>query len=203
MKQHEAAQIILASNSAARKKMLQNCGIDFAAIPADIDEQALMQTMISQGRDVQYITRQLGVAKAKDVCAQNPAAIVIGSDQTLEFEGKILSKSSTKEEAVEKLHKLAGKTHRLYSSVCVVQNNNLLFTHTDFADLCMHEFDDNFISAYVEKEADALINCVGGYKIEAAGAWLFSGIKGDFFTIMGMPLLPLLAFLRMECNVSL
>ena len=194
-------KIILASGSAARKSMLRNAGISFEIVPANIDERVLMDSLEQENHSIAYITEQLAVAKAEHIAAQNPGSIVIGSDQTLEFEGRILSKSATIDEGKAVLRELAGKTHRLYSSVCVVREGTEIFRHTDYADLTMHDFDDAFLEAYAAKDPDALTSCVGGYKIEGAGAWLFERIDGDYYTIMGMPLLPLLAFLRTECKI--
>ena len=197
----KAEQIILASGSPARKVMLQASGLSFEVVPADIDERSLMKSLEQKKRETVYITQQIAEAKAQHIAAQNPDALVIGSDQTLEFEGQILSKSPTINEGKKALRALAGKTHRLYSSVCVVQGKKVVFAHTDCADMTMHDFDGEFLDVYAAKNADALVSCVGGYKIEEAGAWLFERIDGDYYTITGMPLLPLLMFLRTECKI--
>ena len=188
--------IILASGSKARNDMLQAVGMDFTSVAADIDEQEIIDRLVSEARDIPLITEQLAQAKAQNVSAKNPGALVIGSDQTLEFNGEIMSKAKTPEEGKEKLKSLRGMTHRLYSSVCVVDSGNTVFFHTESARLTMHNFDDDYLDAYIKKDSDALTSCVGGYKIEGAGAWLFDRVGGDHHTIMGMPLLPLLAFLR-------
>jgi septum formation protein len=194
-------KIILASGSAARKSMLLNAGLKFDVLPADIDEYTEIETLTSEKNKTAYITQWLANEKARHIACKYPDALVIGSDQTLEFEGKILSKSSTIEDGKETLRRLAGKTHRLFSSVSVAQGDNTVFVNTDYADLTMHDFDDDFLEAYAARDPDALTSCVGGYKIEGAGAWLSKNIKGDNFTIMGMPLLPLLAFLRTNCKI--
>ena len=160
-----------------------------------------MDSLDPQKHRIAHITEQLALAKAQHIASEYPKALVIGSDQTLEFEGHILSKSSTVEEGKETLRMLAGKTHRLYSSVSVIQGDNTVFVNTDYADLTMHNFDEEFLSAYAAKDPDALILCVGGYKIEGTGAWLFERIKGNHYTIMGMPLLPLLIFLRTNFKI--
>lgn len=188
--------IILASSSAARNAMLSSVGLDFISVPADIDEQAIIERLVDESRDIPLITEQLAQVKAQHVSAQHPDALVIGSDQTLEFNGKLLSKANTVEEGKEKIKELRGKTHRLYSSVCVVHGGNTVFFDTDSARLSMHNFDDEYLDAYIKKDEDALTSCVGGYKIEGAGAWLFDRVGGNHHTIMGMPLLPLLGFLR-------
>ncbi len=187
------AKIILASGSAARKSMLENVGLDFDIIPANIDEE----TIIKNSRaDIKTITEDLAHAKALHISKQHPNDLVIGSDQTLEHNGKLLSKARNTNEAEAKLKSLRGDVHTLYASVCVVQNGEIVFSYTDQAELSMRDFSDEFLHDYMNKDPDALILCVGGYKIEGAGAWLFSSVKGDIFTIMGMPLLPLLGFLQ-------
>ncbi len=195
------SHLILASGSAARRSMLLNVGLEFTVVSANIDERTLMKTLTEEKRSVAYITEQLAKAKALSVSSKNSGALVIGSDQTLEFEGQILLKSPTIADGKDTLCKLSGKTHRLYSSVSVAQDNNILFTHNDYADLTMHDFDEEFLNTYAIKDPDALTSCVGGYKIEGAGAWLFKHVKGDYFTIMGMPLLPLLEFFRAQCRI--
>ncbi len=185
--------IILASKSAARISMLENVGLKFRSIPAGIDEEAIIK---NSDLDIKSITEKLAAMKAIYISKKNPDKMIIGSDQTLEFKGKLISKSKTLEEAKDKLKQLRGRAHNLHSAVCVVLNGNIIFSDIDTATLNMHNFDDSFLNEYMDKNHDALINCVGGYKIEGTGAWLFSSVKGDFFTIMGMPLLPLLGFLR-------
>lgn len=192
-------EIILASGSAARKMMLDNAGVSYMAIPADIDEQAIIDA--GEGT-IAEITQTLAQNKALHIAQENPDAIVIGSDQTLEFEGQILSKAKNVQDARGKLRSLRGNTHYLHSAVSVVRGDHTLFTHIESAELTMHDFDDAFLDTYMQRDPDALLSCVGGYKIEGAGAWLFSSIKGDNFTIMGMPLLPLLCFLREEFGVT-
>ncbi|MFP4097790.1 MAG: Maf family protein [Alphaproteobacteria bacterium] len=196
-----AFDIVLASSSAARKSMLERAGVSFRVMPADIDERSIADLLISEDKRAEHITEQLAIAKAQYISERQVDALVIGSDQTLEFEGEILSKSETIEDAKRALYALSGKTHRLHSSVCVMRGRDILFMHTDSADLTMHRLDQDFIDAYALRDPDALTACVGGYKIEGAGAWLFDEIKGDHYTIMGMPLLPLLAFLRIHCKI--
>tara|TARA_R110001592_G_scaffold3525_12_gene19930 strand:- start:26525 stop:27130 length:606 start_codon:yes stop_codon:yes gene_type:complete len=188
--------IILASGSQARNEMLRAVSMDFTSVIADIDEKEIQNRLVKEARDIPLITEQIAQAKAQNVSAQHPDALVIGSDQTLEFNGAILSKADSIDEGIEKIKALRGKTHRLYSSVCVVHGGNTVFFHTDSARLTMHNFDDAYLEAYIKKDSDALTSCVGGYKIEGAGAWLFDTANGNHHTIMGMPLLPLLAFLR-------
>ncbi|MGH1456326.1 MAG: Maf family protein [Alphaproteobacteria bacterium] len=196
-------KIILASSSAARKMMLDNVGLPYTAKPAYINERAIINDGLDNEDSIQDITALLAQQKALHVAKDNTKALVIGSDQTLEFEGQVLSKAENADEATEKLRALRGKTHFLHSAVSVVRGADILFTHTETAQLTMHDFDEAFLESYITRESDALVSCVGGYKIEGAGAWLFSSITGDNFTIMGMPLLALLGFLNQEFGFKL
>ncbi len=189
--------VILASKSAARKNMLKSAGLHFTSEPANIDEAALINTQ-KKAHDIKTITTKLAQAKALHISAQYPDALIIGSDQTLEFNGKLISKSRNSFEAEEKLKEMRGNTHTLHSAVCVAHSETILFSICNNAHLTMHNFDDDFLIDYMTRDPDALTSCVGGYKIEGAGSWLFSEIKGDNFTIMGMPLLPLLNYLQNE-----
>ena len=183
--------------------MLKNAGLTFEIIPADIDEESLIKQYKSDNLDIACITEKLAEEKAKAIAKLHPDALVIGSDQTLEIEGQLLSKANNADEAKAKLELLRGQTHILRSSVCLYHDSELLFTFTDSAELTMHDFDDNFLQVYMDNNQDALTSCVGAYKIEEAGAELFSAIKGDQFTIMGMPLTPLLAYLRNNHGISI
>lgn len=193
-------RIILASGSQGRQAMLRNAGLSFRAIPANIDENAIIARLTADNRDIKFITAQLATDKALHISAKHPDTLVIGSDQTLEFEGNLLSKAANTADAKAKLESLRGKMHMLHSAVSLVRNGEVIFSHTDHASLTMHNFNDGFLEIYMKKDPDALTSCVGGYKIEGAGAWLFSSVTGDLFTIMGMPLLPLLSYLRTECE---
>lgn len=188
-----SAHIILASGSAARKAMLENAGLKFQVIPADIDEDIIIKNSNS---DIKTTTEKLAHAKALHISNAHINSLVIGSDQTLEYQGNILSKAKSYAEAEEKLKMLRGDVHKLNSSVCVAHKGSIIFSYTDQAELTMRDFSDEFLVNYMDKDPDALTSCVGGYKIEGAGAWLFSSVNGDVFTIMGMPLLPLLGFLQ-------
>lgn len=188
----EIRAIILASGSAARKAMLTQAGVKFWVVPSKIDENTY------RADNAEDLASMLAQEKALDVSRKNPQALVIGSDQTLEFNGQIFSKAKTAEEAVRKLEEMSGQAHTLYSAVSIALDGKILWSYQDRAYLTMHTLEKSFIEVYARKEEDALFNCVGGYKIEGTGAWLFSKIEGDVFTIMGMPLLALLGYLREE-----
>lgn len=178
--------IILASASKARAEMLRGAGIDFEIRPAGLDEAALRD----QG------AQALADAKALQIARQNSGALVIGADQILTLDGEILSKARDKEEARTKLQKLKGKTHHLTAAISVAQGETILWQACDRATLTMRDFDDEFLERYMKRAGEALTASVGAYWLEDVGAWLFEKIEGDYFTILGMPLLPLLQFLR-------
>ncbi len=187
--------LILASKSAARCTMLSNAGFKFEVIPSSVDEISIIKEMTADDFYAQGIALELAKRKALDVSKTYPDALVIGSDQMLEFNGQMMGKTKTPEEAKEKLRMLRGNMHSLISAVSVAKDGHSLWQHIDDVHLEMRDFDDEFLDLYCLKAGDALVNCVGGYEFENLGSWLFSSIKGDYFTILGMPLLPLLSYL--------
>ena len=188
--------LILASGSAARQSMLKEASVPFEAKPADIDEAFLVEEMLQYGKGPSKIAAALAAEKAKAIAQQYPGNLIVGSDQILEFEGRILHKAQTIEEAKDKLCMLRGKTHQLISAVCVYKGEEKLWEDVRTVTLSMRDFDDAFLRSYVKDAGDSLTQCVGGYAIESHGAWLFEKVKGDYFSILGMPLLPLLGYLK-------
>lgn len=185
--------LILASKSVARTSMLEQVGLSFDSIPADIDEDAYKR----EGLNPQAIAEALAKAKALHVSSFHPDVLVIGADQVLECEGELLSKADNAEQAKEKLKMLSGRTHRLISAVSVAHGGEILWSTCDEARLTMHDLDRGMLDVYCEKAGAALTRSVGAYELEATGSWLFEKVEGDFFTVLGMPLLPLLSYLRM------
>ena len=185
--------IILASNSRARNEMLQNAGLNFQKIPADIDEESIISNAKSAPSE---LALELAKQKAAHISAKNQNALVIGSDQILECDGVIFQKAKTRDEACEKLRSLRGKTHRLISSVAIAYENEIIWHNTDTASLTMHDFSDEFLEKYLTAAHEDILSCVGAYAFEGTGAWLFDKIDGNYFTILGMPLLPLLTYLK-------
>ncbi len=188
--------IILASGSHARNEMLKNAGVEFEKISADIDENIILKQMQSENAKPCDIALELAKAKAVNISAENPDGYVIGSDQVLECEGRLFQKAYSENEARQKLKNLRGKTHSLISSVAVAKNSEIIWSNTDKVTLKMHHFDDEFLEQYMTLAKNDILQCVGAYAFENHGAWLFEEINGNYFTILGMPLLPLLAFLR-------
>ncbi len=190
--------LILASKSRARQEMLTNAGIFYNAQPADIDEENILKEMQLEGASSGNIALRLAKEKALSISKNNMNQYIIGSDQVLSMGNKIYSKARNKEEAVARLSEFQGKEHFLTSSVCVVKNEEVLWHKTDAAALKMKQMDTQTIEKYSKIARDDLLDCVGCYALEGVGIRLFKNIRGDFFTILGMPLLPLLNFLDGE-----
>jgi septum formation protein len=189
-------RIILASGSPFRRKLLENAGIDFEAIAALIDERAVEAPLEGSGASPEDVALVLAEAKALDVSANNADAIVIGSDQTLSLDDAIFHKPADMEGARRHLLKLSGKTHHLNSAVVLARNGETLWRHVSVARLTMRKLEPAFIGRYLSRVGDKALSSVGAYQIEGEGIRLFEEIEGDYFTIVGLPLLPLLSALR-------
>jgi septum formation protein len=186
--------LILASQSRARQVLLTNAGIGFEAVPAELDERALQQT---SGLSVPgEIAMLLARAKALAVSSHRPARFVVGADQTLAQGGGLFSKPASRAQAAEQLHALAGRTHELHSAVAVARDGEILFAEVTVAHMTMRALGETDIEAYLDQAGEAVTTSVGAYQLEGVGVHLFERIEGDHFTILGLPLLPLLAFLR-------
>jgi septum formation protein len=193
-------RIILASASRARHDMLRSAGIAFDVVPADIDEAAVREALLAEDADCDPsdIAEVLACAKATQVSVAHPEAVVIGSDQILSLGPKLFSKPGDGAGVRATLDALNGKTHQLHSAVAVAQGGEVGWSHLDSADLTMRHLSQHFLDAYVERAGSGVLGCVGAYQIEGLGAQLFERIEGDHFTILGMPLLPLLGELRVR-----
>jgi septum formation protein len=188
--------IILASNSSARRSMLENAGCRYQAKPSAVDEELIKKKAELTGLALPDLALKLAIAKASDIAATHPDAMVIGSDQVLECEGARLSKVDSMQAAHDQLRRLQGKTHQLYSAVAVCKNSEVIFQHVETADLTMWPMSDDEIHGYLDDAGATVLGSVGCYQIEGKGIRLFSHVSGDHFTIMGMPLIPLLGYLR-------
>lgn len=191
-----AERIILASGSPFRKKILENAGVDFEAIPASIDERAVEAPLEGSGATPEDIALVLAEAKALDVSERNPGALVIGSDQTLSLDDTVFHKPADMEGARRHLLKLSGKAHHLNSAVVLVRDGETLWRHVGVARLTMRHLDPAFIGRHLSHVGDKALSSVGAYQIEGQGIQLFEQVDGDYFTIVGLPLIPLLAALR-------
>lgn len=189
-------RLILASGSKARAAMLEGAGVAVACHPADVDEGALKASCRGQGASVAAAAEALAEAKARHVAQRHPGAFVLGADQMLECEGDWFDKPADRDGARAQLRRLRGRTHRLVSAAVVVRDADRLWHHTDAADLAMRPFSDAFLEQYLDACGEAVLHSVGAYHLEGLGAQLFDRVDGDFFTILGLPLLRVLGFLR-------
>jgi septum formation protein len=194
-------RLILASGSAARRQMLTNAGLSFDVVPADIDEDGVRDVMMRCAPH-QQIAVVLAETKALSVAAAKPGARVVGSDQVLSTGEQILSKPGSREGARETLRTLRGRTHWLHSAVAVAVGDDLVWRTVESAALTMRDVTNEDIERYLDAAGAGIFGCVGAYQIEGAGVQLFERVAGDHFTIMGMPLLPLLAQLRRMDEVA-
>jgi septum formation protein len=186
--------LILASQSRARQILLANAGFSFDAVPADIDERAVQKKsgLSAPGE----IAGLLACEKACFVSSKNPDRYVIGADQTLALGGRLFSKPAGRAQAADQLRLLAGQTHELHSAVAVARDGKVLFSEVSIARMTMRLLSGEEIRTYLDTAGDAVTTSVGAYQLEGLGVHLFERIEGDHFTILGLPLLRLLAFLR-------
>lgn len=189
-------RIILASASEARRRLLAAAGIAACAIPSDIDEAALKVRNLPAAWAGEELAQRLAEAKALSVSAQHGDDLVLGADQVLLLGQRLFDKPRSTAEARANLLELRGRTHLLVSAVAAAQGGAILWSHCDAAKLSMRNFTDAFLDQYIGDLGDELLNTVGAYKIEGRGIQLFERIEGDYFTIIGLPLLPLLSYLR-------
>ncbi|HEY5237086.1 MAG TPA: nucleoside triphosphate pyrophosphatase [Rhizomicrobium sp.] len=189
-------RLILASGSAVRAAMLANAGVPHDIRVADVDEDAAKKRLLAERADMRAVAEALAELKALRVSAVDPGALVLGADQVLAFEGRLLSKVKSMGEAHEILSQLRGKTHELLSAAVLAKAGAPIWKYVSRAVLHMRNFSDRFLDDYLASEGDDLLKGVGCYRIEGRGVQLFERIEGDNFTIMGLPLLPLLGALR-------
>ena len=187
-------QVVLASKSPARAQLLRATGLAFACEPASVDEAEIKLAM--QGEPVEAVAQTLAEMKAQHISRQFPDALVIGADQILECDGARYDKPADLTQARKQLAALRGRPHDLVSVAMVVRGGARLWHHVDRVRLEMRPFSDEFLDAYLASIGEDALASVGGYQLEGRGAQLFSRVQGDYFTILGLPLLPLLGFLR-------
>jgi septum formation protein len=186
--------IVLASKSAVRARVLSDAGVPFEAIDANVDEAAAKVALT--GHAPREVAEALAEDKALAGAGQRPGALVIGADQTLELDGRLFDKAATLGEARERLRALRGRAHQLHSAIAVARDGHIVWRDVATSTLTMRDFTDAYLAAYLEQNQGAALASVGAYELEGEGAQLFTTIEGDFFAILGVPLLGLLGFLR-------
>lgn len=199
----ETKPIVLASGSQTRHRILKAAGVAFTVDAANIDEEAIRQTMKTDGADASPsdIAEMLARTKGETVSARRPDEIIVAADQVLDLDGQIFSKPDTTDDARETLKKLRGKTHTLHSAVVIAEDGSVIWSNVETAHLTMRRFTPDFLANYLLRAGEEILQSVGAYQIENTGIQLFEKIEGDYFTILGLPLIPLLAELRKHGNL--
>ena len=192
--------LVLASNSASRKAMLRAASLEFEVQPANLDERALEMNLV--GASAADVALALAMAKAEAVSADRPEALVLGSDSLVEVSGRRFDKPASRENAAAHLRFFSGKTMHLHSAAALARGGRTVWSHGDVARLKVRELSDIFIAAYLDAEWPAVAGCVGVFRIEDRGVQLFEDIDGSHFTVLGMPLLPVLGALRAEAELA-
>lgn len=188
-------RLILASGSRIRQSLLKNAGVPFEVIVGRIDEETIKEALVEEGASPRDIADALAEGKARKVSMKYPDAFVLGCDQTLSFKGRLISKAKTVEDARGLLKEMRNERHKLLSAAVIYENGEPIWRHVGEARLVMNNFSDAYLDAYLARNWDDIQHCVGSYMLEAEGVRLFSRIDGDYFTVLGLPMLPLLAYL--------
>ncbi len=192
----QPVEFILASASAARQRVLSDAGLKFKVDPSDVDENIIKSEGLRNGAIPAEIAMELACEKARNVSARHSDVIVVGADQTLDYQGQLYDKPVNIDAARKQLNELVGQTHTLHSALAVVRDGVVLWHHVEDAHLTMRKIDETFIDDYLAAVGPDVLTSVGCYHIEGLGAQLFERIDGDHFTILGLPLLPFLGFMR-------
>ena len=187
-------RLVLASKSAARRAMLEGAGVPFSVQVADVDEDAVKAA--HDPADAAGLAVELARVKALAVSRHDADAWVLGADQTLAFDGGLVSKAASLEAARARLVAMRGRDHQLHSGAALARNGQIVWSGVDTADMRVRDFSDAFLDAYLAAEGEGLLACVGSYRLEGMGSQLFEAVDGDYFTVLGLPLWPVLAELR-------
>ncbi|RRH77870.1 Maf family protein [Falsigemmobacter faecalis] len=195
-------ELILASASAIRAELLARAGVDVTLHPARIDEEAIRAALEAEGATPRDQADALAEMKARKVAGRFPGAVVIGCDQVLDFKGQVFSKPGDRDAARSQLQTLRGQTHKLLSAVVVYEGEKPVWRHVGEVRLTMREFSDDYLEAYLARNGTSVLDSVGGYKLEEEGVRLFSAVQGDYFTVLGLPLVALLGYLAQRGMIA-
>lgn len=190
--------VILASGSEIRRSLLASARVDFDVIPARVDEDMVKEALLADGAAPRDIADALAELKARKISEKHPGAMVVGCDQLLDFEGRVISKSQTKEDLRVLLSEMQGKRHDLLSAVVIYEAGKPVWRHCGKVRMTMQMITDSYLDDYIERNWDSVRESVGGYKLEEEGVRLFSNISGDYFTVLGLPLVELLSYLGLR-----
>ena len=188
-------KIILASGSSIRRKLFENAGVSVTSMPPKVDEQTIKDSLIHEQAKPRDIADTLAEYKARKVSLKNPDSVVIACDQVLDLDGVLFSKPSTQEDAKKILKKLRGEIHKLHSAAVIYESGKPVWRHVGVARMSICKISDDYISDYVVRNWDEIRHCVGCYQLEAEGVRLFNKVDGDYFTVLGIPLIEVLSYL--------
>ncbi|MGR3572363.1 Maf family protein [Brevirhabdus sp.] len=191
-------KLILASSSATRRAMLEDAGISVTCLPPRVDEATIKASLLAEGATPRDVADALAEYKARKIGERHPEAFVLGADQVLDFQGSVLSKPANLDEARTQLKMLRGKPHKLLTAAVIFHDGQPQWRTVATVRLTMRRFSDAFLEGYLDRNADAILSSVGGYRLEEEGLRLFDRVDGDFFAVLGLPLLDVVRSLTMR-----
>jgi len=195
-------KLVLASGSGIRRQMLENAGVSFEVWLPRVDEDAARQSLLAEGASARDIADALAELKARKVSTRMPGALVLGCDQVLSFDGQIMAKPTSREQAEQQLRQLRGAGHQLLSAAVICEDGQPIWRFVGTVRLQMRDFSDSYLTTYLDRNWPDISNSVGGYKLESEGVRLFNRVDGDYFTVLGMPLLELLSYLTLRGDLQ-
>ena len=190
-----STQLVLASESRSRAALLRSVGLDFTSVPARIDEDGLTRALREEGVSSRDLADTLADHKARKVSARHHEALVLGCDQVLSIDDRIFGKPETPQDAIEQLQSLRNATHKLHAAAVIYRHGAPVWRHVAVVSLTMRHFSDHYLHEYVDRNWDEIRHCAGAYQLEAEGARLFTAVAGDYFSVLGLPLLPVIDYL--------